>query len=68
MMIYTKIIIGFKKYSNKNDKVKKSDILINLFESYNNKGITQSHIALEYVKYVNLTRKTKFRRQYICKY
>ena len=53
--IYNKLLLELQNTEETSDIVKKSEILSTLFETYNNKGITKSHLAKEYIKYPRLT-------------
>lgn len=53
--VYEKLLLELKNTESEDDEVKKSEILKQLFDSYNNKGITRGHISKEYFKYPKLT-------------
>ena len=52
--VYQKLLQELENTENDYEKVKKSEIIKQLFDYYNKKGITRSHITKEYLKYPKL--------------
>ena len=53
-VVYQKLLNELENTENDNDKIKKTEILKELFENYLKRGITKAHLKKEYLKYPKL--------------